>query len=114
MEAIEKAGYTGKVKIGIDAAASEFYKAGKYDLDFKNPNSSESKWLTAGQLSEVYNEIVKKYPIFLIEDPFDQDDWDAFKNYTAQATVQVNFSLSVHSTMHNKAKDRWELKNISL
>ena len=44
--AIEKAGYTDKVKIGMDCAASEFYKDGKYDLDFKNPNSDPSKWLT--------------------------------------------------------------------
>lgn len=37
------AGYTGKVKLGMDVAASEFYKEGKYDLDFKNPNSDASK-----------------------------------------------------------------------
>ena len=34
-EAIEQAGYTGKVQIGLDVASSEFYKDGKYDLDFK-------------------------------------------------------------------------------
>jgi len=34
-EAIKEAGYTGKVQIGLDAASSEFYKEGKYDLDFK-------------------------------------------------------------------------------
>lgn len=46
-EAIAKAGYTDKVKIGMDTAASEFYKdGGKYDLDFKNPSSDPSKWLT--------------------------------------------------------------------
>jgi len=36
VEAIEKSGYTGKIKIGMDVAASEFCKDGKYDLDFKN------------------------------------------------------------------------------
>ena len=46
-EAIAKAGYTDKIKIGMDTAASEFYKeGGKYDLDFKNPASDPSKWLT--------------------------------------------------------------------
>ncbi|KAG1051017.1 hypothetical protein G6F42_028984 [Rhizopus arrhizus] len=45
VQAIEKAGYTGKVKIGMDCAASEFYKDGKYDLDFKNPDSDKSKWI---------------------------------------------------------------------
>jgi len=34
-EAISQAGYTGKVQIGLDVASSEFYKDGKYDLDFK-------------------------------------------------------------------------------
>merc|ERR1712127_847567 len=39
MDAIKKSGHEGKVKIGTDVAASEFYKDGKYDLDFKNPAS---------------------------------------------------------------------------
>jgi len=45
-EAIEKAGYTGKIDIGMDVAASEFCKEGKYDLDFKNPNSDKSQWVS--------------------------------------------------------------------
>ncbi|KAI4462652.1 enolase [Holotrichia oblita] len=40
-EAIDKAGHTGKVEIGMDIAASEFYRDGKYDLDFKNPQSDK-------------------------------------------------------------------------
>merc|ERR1719399_1686753 len=42
MEAINKSGHAAKVKIGTDVAASEFYKDGKYDLDFKNPNGSSA------------------------------------------------------------------------
>ena len=44
MEAIEKAGYKGKVKIAMDVASSEFYKEDekKYDLDFKNPDSDKT------------------------------------------------------------------------
>ena len=45
MEAIDKAGYQGKIQIGMDVAASEFCKEGKYDLDFKNPNSNPSTWV---------------------------------------------------------------------
>ena len=43
MEAIEKAGYQGKIKIAMDVASSEFYKEEekKYDLDFKNPDSDK-------------------------------------------------------------------------
>ena len=47
-EAIAKAGYTDKIKIGMDTAASEFHKDGKYDLDFKNPSSDPAKWLSGG------------------------------------------------------------------
>lgn len=43
--AIEKAGYTGKIEIGMDVAASEFCKDGKYDLDFKNPKSDPKDWV---------------------------------------------------------------------
>jgi len=60
--AIAQAGYTDKVVIGMDVAASEFYKDGKYDLDFKNPNSDSSKWLTGEQLAGLYQEYIKEYP----------------------------------------------------
>ncbi|GAA5914953.1 uncharacterized protein JCM6883_001773 [Sporobolomyces salmoneus] len=88
-EAIEKAGYTGKVQIGLDVASSEFYKDGKYDLDFKNPNSDSSKWLTGEQLAQVYNELVEKYDIVSIEDPFDQDDWEAWTHLTQNTKIQI-------------------------
>jgi enolase len=60
--AIEAAGYTGKVKIAMDVAASEFYKDGKYDLDFKNPNSDPAAYLTGEQLADVYKSFADKYP----------------------------------------------------
>lgn len=88
-EAIEIAGYTGKIEIGMDVAASEFHKSGKYDLDFKNPNSDASKFLTPDQLGQLYLDWIKEYPIVSIEDPFDQDDWDAWTKYCSQVTNQV-------------------------
>lgn len=60
--AIEKAGYTGKVKIAMDCAASEFYVDGKYDLDFKNPNSKPEERITGQQLAELYKSFAEKYP----------------------------------------------------
>jgi len=81
VEAIAKAGYTGKIKIGMDVAASEFYKEGKYDLDFKNPDSKEA--ISSDDLIEVYKGFVKDYPVVTIEDPFDQDDWEAYTKMTA-------------------------------
>merc|ERR1740124_60402 len=54
VEAIEKAGYTGKVKIGMDVAASEFFRDGKYDLDFKNKDSKPEDWISSDALCEMY------------------------------------------------------------
>ena len=63
IEAIDNAGYEGKVKIALDVASSEFYKDGKYDLDFKNPKSDPTKWISGKDLAEYYLKLVKKYPI---------------------------------------------------
>ncbi|CEL54262.1 enolase [Rhizoctonia solani AG-1 IB] len=93
VEAIEKAGYnkneTKDVQIGLDVASSEFYKDGKYDLDFKNPNSDPSKWITGKELADLYIGYIKKYPIVSIEDPFEQDDWDAWTHFTANSGIQI-------------------------
>jgi enolase len=88
-EAIEKAGYTGKVKIGMDVASSEFYKDGKYDLDFKNPNSDPSKWISGEQLGQFYKEITSEYPIVSIEDPYDQDDFDSWTKFNADMAGKI-------------------------
>merc|ERR1712003_329842 len=50
MDAIDKSGHIDKVKIGTDVAASEFYKDGLYDLDFKNPDSKKADWKTGAQM----------------------------------------------------------------
>ena len=73
VEAIEKAGYTGKIKIGMDVAASEFCKEGnKYDLDFKNADSKSEDWVSTDQLCEMYHGFIKDAPVVSIEDGFDQ------------------------------------------
>jgi hypothetical protein len=54
VEAIEKAGYTGKIDICMDSAASEFFKDGKYDLDFKNPESKPEDHIDAQALTDIY------------------------------------------------------------
>eukprot|EP00931_Biecheleriopsis_adriatica_P088489 TRINITY_DN627_c0_g1_i1.p1 TRINITY_DN627_c0_g1~~TRINITY_DN627_c0_g1_i1.p1 ORF type:complete len:792 (-),score=213.65 TRINITY_DN627_c0_g1_i1:61-2436(-) len=84
MEAIKKSGHEGKVKIGTDVAASEFYKDGKYDLDFKNPDSKPSDWKTGSEMASYYQEWFSKYPFISIEDPFDQDDWSAYSEFNAK------------------------------
>jgi len=86
--AIEKSGYTGKVKIAMDVAASEFYKNGKYDLEFKS-GGDPSKHLTGEQLGKVYEEFVNEYPIVSIEDPFDQDDFVSYTNLNSKLHEKV-------------------------
>ncbi|CAG9864975.1 unnamed protein product [Phyllotreta striolata] len=87
--AIAKAGYTGRIEIGMDVAASEFFKDGLYDLDFKNPRSDKSKWLKDTALYAIYQGYIKKFPIVSIEDPFDQDDFEAWTNITANVSIQI-------------------------
>merc|ERR1712088_747124 len=88
-DAIEKAGYTGKIKIGMDVAASEFFKDGKYDLDFKNKDSKPEDWITSDALCEMYKGFVKDAPVVSIEDPFDQDDWAGWTKLTAETDIQI-------------------------
>lgn len=81
MDAIKSAGYEGKISIALDCASSEFFKNGKYDLDFKNPESDPSKWLSGKEMAEMYHSLMLKYPIISIEDPFAEDDWDAWVHF---------------------------------
>ena len=77
IDAIKKAGYVpGKdVFLGIDVAASEFYEDGFYNVDGKK--------LTSDELIEFYKELVNTYPIISIEDPVDENDWEAFTKITS-------------------------------
>jgi enolase len=78
LEAVEKAGYKAgqDIYIGIDAAASEFYKDGKYVL------SSENKSLSSDEFTDVLAGWVEKYPILSIEDGMDESDWDGWATLT--------------------------------
>ncbi|KAF2078530.1 hypothetical protein CYY_000155 [Polysphondylium violaceum] len=87
--AIEKAGYTGKVKIGMDVAASEFKVENGYDLDFKTKNNDGSQVISGEKLADLYREFIAEYPIVSIEDPFDQDDWESYEKLTKSVSVQI-------------------------
>ncbi|MEE8541859.1 MAG: phosphopyruvate hydratase [Desulfobacterales bacterium] len=76
--AIKAAGYVpGKdIGLGIDAAASEFYRNKKYLL------KSENKKLTAGEMIDYYENLVDKYPILSLEDGLAEQDWDGWGRLT--------------------------------
>jgi enolase len=78
IEGITRAGYKAGVDVflGIDVAASEFYKDGIYYFD--------NKEMTTKELIEYYKELVSKYPIVSIEDPVDENDWVGFSLLTKE------------------------------
>ncbi|KAJ7526652.1 hypothetical protein O6H91_16G017300 [Diphasiastrum complanatum] len=89
--AIEKAGYTGKVVIGMDVAASEFYGAEDktYDLNFKEENNDGSQKISGDELIKLYESFAEEYPIVSIEDPFDQDDWEHYPKFTEKVGERI-------------------------
>lgn len=68
--AIHNTGYKNKVKLALDAAASEFYFKRKYKVDEKLMNTAS--------LMQYYLKLIQKYPVISIEDPFHQEDFTAF------------------------------------
>ena len=78
LQAIEKAGYTAgeQIAIGLDCAASEFYKDGKYQLDCEGLKLSAEDW------TSMLASWVDKYPIISIEDAMHEGDWAGWKHLT--------------------------------
>jgi len=72
LKAIGEAGYSGKIKLALDCAASEFFngKNGKYAI--------LNKKYDAGKLVDFYKSLAKRYPVISIEDGMSQDDWDGW------------------------------------
>ena len=87
MQAIEAAGYSpGKdVGIALDAAASEFYKNGKYVL------ASEKKSMTAAEMIDYYEDLINRYPILSIEDGLAEQDWKGWRLMTdrLEGAIQI-------------------------
>ena len=77
MQAIQEAGYEKRVDIALDVAASEFFKDGKYNLGFK---MAKDNFKNTKEMIEIYQNLIDKYPIISIEDPFDQTDFKSFAN----------------------------------
>ena len=73
----------------MDVAASEFFENGKYNLDFKSSEPNPDNIKEGPALQELYSGYCKNYPIISIEDPFDQDDFDSYANFTSEGVCQV-------------------------
>ena len=84
LEAIEKAGLiAGKdVSICLDVAANELFKDKKYAVN-------SAKFISAEKTIEYYLDLIRKYPIKSIEDPFFEDDWDSWLNFTKEINKDI-------------------------
>lgn len=85
MQAIEEAGFDAgtQIAIGLDCAASEFYKNGRYDL------GSEGTSLSAQEFTELLARWCDKYPIISIEDGMAEDDWDGWAILTQALSKKI-------------------------
>lgn len=85
LEAIEKAGYKAgeDIFLGLDAASSEFYKDGVYDL------ASEGRKFTSAEFVDYLADWVDRYPIITIEDGMDENDWEGWALLTEKLGKRV-------------------------
>lgn len=90
LQAIQDAGYkAGKdIHLALDVAASEFYTPEKKSYIFKKSSLAE---YSSADMIVFYKELLSKYPIVSLEDPFDQNDWEAWSNFTKSSgqTAQI-------------------------
>ena len=78
IRAIGISGYRDRVNIALDVAASEFYKNGKYGMRSRD------------EMVQYYLELIEKYPITSIEDPFNEDDFEGFSILTGRSGKEVD------------------------
>lgn len=78
IRAIGISGYRDRVNIALDVAASEFYKNGKYGMRSRD------------EMIQYYLELIEKYPITSIEDPFNEDDFEGFSILTGRSGKEVD------------------------
>ncbi len=79
--AVEEAGYADEITLGIDAAASEFYTEGKYEIDGDS--------LLPGEMIDFYTELTRTYNILLIEDPFEEESFEEFAELTRKLSNKI-------------------------
>jgi enolase len=84
--AVADCGYAGKIKYAIDPASSEFFRDGGYDLGFKQktPNA-----ISPDQLGQLYQQLIAKYPIVLLEDPFAEEDWESWTSFNKTCEIEL-------------------------
>ncbi|MBI4919361.1 phosphopyruvate hydratase [archaeon] len=81
LDAVNELGYSKKVSLAIDCAATTFFRKGRYYLEGQEYKNSE--------LIDYYSDLVKSYPLLSIEDPFFEEDFDSFTLLNKKIGKQV-------------------------
>jgi enolase len=83
MGAIEKAGYSPgtEISIALDVAAQEFFDGEKYHID--------NRVIDGKELAALYSSWLDNYPIVSMEDPFGEDDWQSWRDFTKLESHRV-------------------------
>jgi enolase len=84
VEAIEKAGYAGKIHLALDVAASELWADGKYVF-----KKSDKAVKTSDEMGDLYEKLCSKYPVVSIEDGLGENDWEGWKALTKRLGSKV-------------------------
>ena len=84
VEAIEKAGYAGKIQLALDVAASELWADGKYVF-----KKSDKAVKTSDEMGDLYEKLCSKYPVVSIEDGLGENDWEGWKALTKRLGSKV-------------------------
>jgi enolase len=90
MSALDATGYEKEIGIGMDAAASSFFKDGTYAIDGGR--------LSSGEMIDFYADLVATYPIILIEDPFEEEAFGDFAALTARLSKTIIVGDDIYVT----------------
>lgn len=102
MSALDVTGYEKEIGIGMDAAASSFYKNGSYVVDDKK--------LSSGEMVDFYADLVSTYPIVAIEDPFEEEGFEAFAALTARLPGTIIIGDDIYVTNVERLAKGIEMK----
>ncbi|HII06470.1 MAG TPA: phosphopyruvate hydratase [Methanotrichaceae archaeon] len=103
MSALDVTGYEKEIGIGIDAAASSFYKNGSYVVDGKK--------LSSGEMVDFYSDLVATYPLIAIEDPFEEEGFEDFATLTAKLRETIIIGDDLYVTNVERLAKGIEMKS---
>lgn len=88
-EAIANSGHAGRIDIGLDVAASEFYDAKTNTYNLSQKVGTTDRQMSPDALLDIYYNLARNHPIVSIEDPFDQDDFASYIKMTQRMGQNV-------------------------